>query len=158
MRRRPQQGVALVITLLLLGLLALLGTSAMQSATLDLAMSGNEHFRTRALQGAEAGIETALRELRDTPPGAAPAPRAAQPMPGSPGDGWSSTVRYIADDPPTAAASRGSRSGQHYTITSTGTAPRDARVALEAGVLVVRDAAGAVLAIERRYWKRSDVD
>lgn len=158
MKLRPQQGVALVITLLLLGLLALLGTSAMQSATLDLAMSGNEHFRTRALQGAEAGIETALRELRDTSPGEAPAARTAQPMAGAPGDEWSSTVRYITDDPPTALASHGSRSGQHYTITSTGTAPRAARVTLEAGVLVLRDAAGAVLGIERRYWKRSDVE
>jgi Tfp pilus assembly protein PilX len=158
--RRPDaaRGAALLMTLLLLGILALLGTSAMQSAALDLAMSGNEQFRSRALQAAEAGIETALVQLRATAPGAVPAALNAQPMPGLPGDSWSSAVRYVVDDPDTAAASNGTRSGQHYTIASSGSAPRGAAVALEAGVLVVRDAGGAVLAVERRYWKRRDVD
>jgi hypothetical protein len=160
MHRPPEaaRGAALLVTLLLLGILALLSVSALQSAALDLAMSGNEQFRSRALQAAEAGIETARVQLRATAPGAVPAPLAAQPMPGQPGDGWSSSVRYVADDPGVAAASGGSRSGQHYTIASRGTAPRDAAVALEAGVLVLRDATGAVLGVERVYWKRHDVD
>ena len=157
-RRDAARGAALLVTLLLLGILALLSVSALQSAAVDLAMSGNEQFRSRALQAAEAGIETAVLQLRTTAPGAAPAALAAEPMPGLPADSWSSTVRYVADDAETAAASAGSRSGQHYTIASTGVAPRDATVALEAGVLVLRDATGTVLAVERRYWKRRDVD
>jgi hypothetical protein len=152
------RGAALLVTLLLLGILALLSVSAMRSAALDLAMSGNEQFRSRALQAAEAGIETARVQLRSTAPGAMPAPLTAQPMPGLPADSWSSAVRYVDEDPETAAASAGSRSGQHYTIASTGLAPRGATVALEAGVLVVRDATGAVLAVEACYWKRRDVD
>ena len=156
--RDATRGAALLVTLLLLGILALLSVSALQSAAVDLAMSGNEQFRSRALQAAEAGIETAVLQLRATAPGAVPAALAAEPMPGLPADGWSSTVRYVAEDAETAAASAGSRRGQHYTIASTGVAPRDATVALEAGVLVLRDATGAVLAVERRYWKRRDVD
>ena len=160
MRRASEveRGAALLVTLLLLGILALLSVSALQSVALDLAMSGNEQFRSRALQAAEAGIETAILQLRATAPAGVPAALGAQPMPGLPVDGWSSTVRYVGDDPEIAAASAGSRSGQQYAIASTGLAPRGASVALEAGVLVARDASGAVLAVERRYWKRRDVD
>ena len=153
-----QRGAALLVTLLLLGILALLSASALQSAALDLTMSGNEQFRSRALQAAEAGIESAIVQLRATPPGGVPATISAQPMPGLPADGRSSTVRYIGDDPQIAAASGGSRSAQQYTVASTGMAPRGATVTLEAGLLVVRDATGTVLAVERRYWRRRDVD
>ena len=160
MRQRPEsaRGAALLVTLLLLGILALLSVSALQSAAIDLAMSGNEQFRGRALQAAEAGIENAVALLRATPLGAVPAPLGAQAMPALAPDSWSSSVRLIGDDAETASVSGGARTGQHYTITSTGRAPRGASVALEAGVLVVRDAGGATLAIERRFWKRLDVE
>ena len=53
MRRRDRtRGATLLVTLLLLGILALLGVSALRSAALDLAMSGNEQYRARALQAA----------------------------------------------------------------------------------------------------------
>ena len=70
MRRRSRcRGATLLVTLLLLGILALLGVSALRSAALDLAMSGNEQYRARALQAAEAGIVAASVALRTTPAG-----------------------------------------------------------------------------------------
>lgn len=156
--RERAHGATLVVALLLLGILALLGVSALHSAAVDLAMSGNEQFRSRALQAAEAGAELASVALRTTPPGAAPAALVAQAVPGMPGDAFGSTVRFIGDDPATAAASGGARTGQHYTIASSGRSLRGASVMLETGVLVVRDAGGTALAVERRYWKRRDVE
>ena len=159
MRRRSRcRGATLLVTLLLLGILALLGVSALRSAALDLAMSGNEQYRARALQAAEAGIVAASVALRSTPPGAAPAALASQPLAGMRGDDWSYTVLYVGDDPATLAASGGALSGQHYTIESIGRSWRGAAVQLAAGVRVVRDAGGTTRAIEPEYWQRRDVE
>lgn len=157
-RRNRARGATLLVTLLLLGILALLGVSALRSAAVDLAMSGNEHYRARALQAAEAGLAAGSVALRATGAGAVPPPRLAQPMAAMAGDEWSSTVRFVGDDPATAAASGGARTGQHYTLEADGRSLRGARVALAAGVRVVRDAAGATLAIEPVYWQRRDVE
>lgn len=156
--RSRTRGATLLVTLLLLGILALLGLSALRSAALDLAMSGNEQYRARALQAAEAGLAAGSVALRSTTAGAAPPPLTAQPMPGMDGDSWDCTVRFIADDPATAAASGGTRTGQHYTLEAAGHSLRGASVALAAGVRVVRDAAGTTLAIEPVYWQRRDVE
>lgn len=154
------RGATLLVTLLLLGILALLGVSALRSAALDLAMSGNEQYRARALQAAEAAVAAATAALRTTPAGAAPPPLAAQPMPGMDGDEWGYSVRFIADDPATLAASGGTLSGQHYTIEADGRSLRGAAVALAVGVRVVRTAAGASVAVgvEPVYWQRRDVE
>ncbi|MCC7463435.1 MAG: hypothetical protein IT480_13360 [Gammaproteobacteria bacterium] len=156
-RRSRCRGATLLLALLLLGILALLGVSALRSAALDLAMSGNEHYRVRALQAAEAGLAAARVALRATPAGAAPAALISQSMPGMRGDDWSCSARFIGDDPATLAASGGARTGQHYTLESRGGSLRGAAVRLAAGVLVVRDAAGVTLAVEPRYWQRLDV-
>jgi type IV pilus assembly protein PilX len=158
--QRPEsaRGATLVVALLLLGIMALLGVSALRSAAIDLAMSGNEQFRSRALQAAEAGVELASVALRAAPPGAAPAPLAAQAMPGTPGDSFDHAVRFVGDDPATVAASGGARTGQHYTIAASGRSLRGASVSIETGVVVIRDAGGVTLGIERRYWKRRDVE
>ena len=158
--RRPSRcrGATLLVTLLLLGILALLGVSALRSAALDLAMSGNEQYRARALQAAEAGIVAASVALRTTPAGTVPPALASQPLPGMSGDVWSYAVHDIGDDPATLAASGGTRTGQHYTIESAGRSWRGAAVQLAAGVRVVRAAGGATLAVEPWYWQRRDVE
>ena len=56
-----QRGVALIVALILLVALSLLAISSMNTATLDLIMSGNEQYRTRALANAEAGLTNALK-------------------------------------------------------------------------------------------------
>ncbi|MFO1400806.1 MAG: PilX N-terminal domain-containing pilus assembly protein [Steroidobacteraceae bacterium] len=155
---RDARGATLLVTLLLLGILALLGVSALRSAALDLVASGNEQYRARALQAAEAGLAAGIVALRSTPAGAVPAPLLAQPMPGMGGDAWDCTLLFAGDDPATFAASGGLRTGQHYSLESTGRSLRGASVALAAGVRVVRDAAGATLAIEPVYWRRHDVE
>lgn len=152
------RGATLLVTLLLLGILALLGVSALRSAALDLAMSGSEQYRARALQAAEAAVAAASVALRATPPGAVPPPQTAQPLPGMDGDAWSYTVSFIADDPATLAASGGARTAQHYTIVADGRSLRGAAVALAAGVRVVRTSAGATLAVEPVFWQRRDVE
>src|SRR5258708_27097527 len=58
--RRQQRGAALVIGLILLLLLTLLAVSAMNSASLEFVMAGNEQYRANAFSAAEAGIERAL--------------------------------------------------------------------------------------------------
>lgn len=61
--RYPQgeRGAALIVGLVLLMVLTVLAISAMRSATLDLAMSGNAQFREHAFQLAESGIGATLR-------------------------------------------------------------------------------------------------
>lgn len=58
--RKSQQGATLVIALIILVLLALLGTSAYQTSTTDLKASGNMQARTEALNAAQEAIETVI--------------------------------------------------------------------------------------------------
>ncbi len=56
-----QQGAALVIALILLLVLTVLAVSGMNSASVELLMSGNEQYRQTAFRAAETGIEQAMR-------------------------------------------------------------------------------------------------
>jgi len=56
---RKQSGAALVVGLILLTVLSIMAISSMSTASLDLIMSGNEQYHTRAFTAAEAGIENA---------------------------------------------------------------------------------------------------
>lgn len=55
-----QSGAALVVALILLVALSLMAISSMNTASLDLIMAGNEQYRSRSFNAAEAGIERAL--------------------------------------------------------------------------------------------------
>ena len=55
-----QRGAALVVGLILLLVLTLLAISGMTTASLELLMAGNEQYRERAFQAADAGVEQAL--------------------------------------------------------------------------------------------------
>lgn len=57
---RTQSGAALVVGLILLVAISLMAIASMNTATLDLVMAGNEQYRSRAFQAAEAAIEVAL--------------------------------------------------------------------------------------------------
>ncbi|HEY5740483.1 MAG TPA: PilX N-terminal domain-containing pilus assembly protein [Gammaproteobacteria bacterium] len=56
---RPQQGVALVVSLIILVSLTLLGLSSMRRTTVDLAMAANEREIGLMFQSAEMGLITA---------------------------------------------------------------------------------------------------
>lgn len=57
---RRQRGAALVVGLLLLLVITLLAVAGMNSASVEFIMAGNEQYRSRAFQAAEAGIEQSL--------------------------------------------------------------------------------------------------
>lgn len=59
-RPRRQSGAVLAIGLVLLLVLTVLATAAMQAATVELQMAGNEQSLQRAFRAAEAGIEQAI--------------------------------------------------------------------------------------------------
>jgi type IV pilus assembly protein PilX len=58
-RRQEQQGVALVVSLIILISLTMLGITAIQRTTVDLAMAGNQREVGLMFQAAEVGLITA---------------------------------------------------------------------------------------------------
>jgi Tfp pilus assembly protein PilX len=148
----------LLICLALLGLLAGLAASALQSTALELAMTGSEQYRARAFLAADAALAQAIVALRAAPAGTLPASLAASPLPGMNGDAYQYEIRLIGDDAPLAVASGGLQRGTHYTVSAEGDSLRGARVTVEAGMLLIHDPAGALLDSRTLYWRRSDVD
>jgi type IV pilus assembly protein PilX len=63
-RFNRQRGAALIVGLMMLVVVTLLAVTAVSTSNTELIMAGNEQFRERAFQAAEAGIETAYRKLR----------------------------------------------------------------------------------------------
>jgi type IV pilus assembly protein PilX len=61
---RHQRGAALVVGLMMLVIVTLLAVTAMGTATTELVMAGNEQFRERSFQAAEAGLEMAILKSR----------------------------------------------------------------------------------------------
>ena len=61
---RPQQGVALVVSLIILVSLTLLGLSSMRRTTVDLAMAANEREIGLMFQSAEMGLISAENYIR----------------------------------------------------------------------------------------------
>ncbi len=57
--RNKQQGVALVISLIILVSLTMLGLTSIQRTTTDLAMAGNQREIGLMFQAAEAGLSAA---------------------------------------------------------------------------------------------------
>ena len=72
-----QRGAALVVGMIMLAILTLLAITAMNTSSTELVMAGNEQFRERAFQMAEAGIEQAVRKLAS---GEAGRHRSARPL------------------------------------------------------------------------------
>lgn len=153
-----QSGVALFAALILLGLLSSLAVVALQSSALELSMSAAEQFRARAFEAAEAGQSLATQALQDSPAGTVPADTPTTPMPGMSGDSLQYSLRLIGADPLIAWRSGGALSGAHYTISSRGESLRGARVDIESGLLLIRDAAGNLLDARTTWWRRSDLD
>ncbi len=64
---RTQKGVALFISLVLLLILTIIGVSSVQTTTLELRMSRNEHDRLLAFQSAESALRDAEVALEAVP-------------------------------------------------------------------------------------------
>lgn len=134
---RHPRGAVLAVVLLLLVVLALLGTSAMLMATLELRMAANYQHQARAFEAAEYGIEAAMRapDLATTytpaSPKIVPASGAAPQVPGSPTDAYS--YRLYLDSSagtgsvPDAAAVGPGVAALHFIVEAIGTSSRGAR-------------------------------
>ena len=63
-RNSRQRGAALIVGLMMLVVVTLLAVTAVSTSSTELVMAGNEQFRERAFQAAEAGVENAIRKAR----------------------------------------------------------------------------------------------
>ena len=125
---RHQSGVALVVALVLLTAVTVIATSAMSTATLQIAMAGNVTAYDLAFQAAASGIDLAIArgEFSVESPGALPPTRL--------GDGGAATeaaIVFVESTPvPDAAFSLGEGFAGlrafHFEITAVGTGPRNA--------------------------------
>ncbi len=128
--RERQSGAALVIGLILLLVLTLLAVSGMNTATLELQMTGNQQFSQNAFQAAESGIGRVLEQgSYDTQDPETIAPTS---VPGST-DVFTTTTSTNCENgttpPPGGGFSLGYGVGIfaiHFDIVSTGTSARGA--------------------------------
>jgi type IV pilus assembly protein PilX len=127
-RRRTQQGAALIVGLVLLMVLTVLGVSGMNMAALELTMAGNMQSQQAAFQAAETGIDIPIGRGLFTTAGVSTL--APTPL----GDGSysaQSQTTCVATTPvPDIAFSMGTATGTaqafHFDIVSVGTGPRGA--------------------------------
>lgn len=137
---RPQRGIALAVTLVLLSALGALALAAAAAAAAALALSGHQQFAQIAFQAAEAGIaESLLRAAAARAPGSI-SPRAF------PESSQLATLEATTAAVPQAGAlptgfsigeNAGSFTARHYFIVSDGRSGRNARVRLEQGFYLV---------------------
>lgn len=147
-----------MIALVLLGALLLLAVSGAQSSAEELAMAGNERWRLQALAMAERGLALAEAALATTPMDGTPAPVTGGHDDSWPADTYDYRLRDLGADARLLETSGGARRGRLYAIVAVGHSGRGAAVGLESGVRVVRSASGALLALERDYWFRQDIE
>lgn len=134
--RHSERGTVLVIVLLLLAVLAILGSAAMTMATLELGMAANFQHQQRAFEAAEFGIQQALRApdrstaYTQTHPKQVPASGPAPSMPGSTTDRYEYRLYHDSsaghDAVPDAAAVGAGVAALHFIVESTGHSSRGA--------------------------------
>lgn len=124
---RRQRGVALAITLLLLVVLTLLGTTGLVEAVLELRMADNAQYQQRAFEAAEFGIEQAMHSPGLTTsfsyasPKVVPDTGAAPGVPGSSPDSYSYRLYYD-----TSMGAADGLQAYHFVVEATGTSARGA--------------------------------
>lgn len=65
---KNEEGIVLVVTLLILLVLTLIGISAVSTTTFEASISGNERVGTVAFYASEAGVQEGVSKLPDTSP------------------------------------------------------------------------------------------
>ena len=102
--RRPQQGVVLVISLIMLVIVSMLAVSTIQTTTQEERMAGNARDRNRALQAAEAAVQYCLTQVNA---GSLPVTALAPVTSGTPqwevATNWTDNTKSAAVTIPTAA-------------------------------------------------------
>lgn len=128
-----QRGVVLAITLILIMVLTLLGTSGLVASVLELRMAANTQYQARAFAAAEFAVEQAIRtqglstSISYASPLVVPAAGAAPIVPGSSPDTYSYRVYFDTTTAPLSGgeAAQGLRA-YHFVVEATGTSSRGA--------------------------------
>lgn len=149
--REATRGAALVIALILLVILALLGTTGMNTAVAELVMAGNEQFHQNASDAAAAGIEAAVARLSATVPlsGSVIADAATGATGTSATSQYAATIRYAGEESNIPRSSAGKFAGLHIEIESTGRSARNAIDVQTQGVLLVSPVNGVSTFVRR---------
>src|SRR5688572_21445542 len=119
---RTQRGAALVMGLLMLVVVTLLAISAVNTASSELIMAGNEQNRQRAFQAADAGIEPAVRTVRKRGTSPTVAWTNDVAMPTSPNDQYDYSQQFSGEGP-FNNSSDGKVIGLRYGVVSRGESP-----------------------------------
>jgi type IV pilus assembly protein PilX len=136
---RRQRGAALVVGLVLLVILTLLAVSGMNTASVELVMTGNEQYRQQAFQAGATGIERALTKLATVPQTSTPQTLEDQVIAGT-SDKYTISSQYLGDDLDLPGFSSGKFVGFHYEVTSKGTSGRGAQSQQLQGAFVIQNA------------------
>jgi len=138
-RKSQQRGAALVIGLLLLVVVTLLAVTAMNTAGVELVMAGNEQYRERAFQAADAGVEAAMATIDSVPQDTTGVTASNVAITGLPTDKY--TVRSLFKGYESNVANAGEDFvAVHYSITSTGQSLRNSSAVVEQGAYVLTTA------------------
>lgn len=143
-RLARQRGVALVVALVLLVILTLLAFAGANTASVELAMAGNEQFRRNAALAAAAGIEQSIARLAEAPTvaGSPPVRHENEVVPGS-ADRFTSETRYVGEESTLPQFSQDEFVGLHYVIESSSVSARGATDRQRQGLYVVAASGGA---------------
>lgn len=137
-----QKGAALVVGLMLLVIVTVLAVSAVNTASTELIMAGNEQFRERAFQAAEVGVERGLRSLATVPQTGVAVVASETAVTALPQDAYALSSIYLGEDNDIPGFSAGKFVGLHYRIDSTGTSLRNAQSVHEQGAYVLASGGG----------------
>jgi type IV pilus assembly protein PilX len=136
---RKQRGAALVIGLLLLLVVTLLAVTAVGTANTELVMAGNEQYRERAFQAADAGVESAVATIDSVPQNGTGVTAANVAITGLPLDKYTVTTLFKGYESNVANAGE-DFVAVHYAITSTGQSLRNSTAVVEQGAYVLTTA------------------
>lgn len=143
--RNKQRGAALVVGLILLVVITLLAVVGMNIANTELASATSEQLRMRAFNAAETGLEQRLQTLGvDATTSATPVVADAVAVENSPvnankdaTDTYQVTTTYWGEGSMLSRYTAGTFAGFHYSIQSTGDAPRGAVAVHTVGAFIV---------------------
>ena len=143
MSARRQDGVTLVVGLILLSLVTLLGLAGAGVAHVEQQLAQNEQFRENAATAASAGIEIAISRIVTSPSPAAVAVSFEEPMPGGGDDRLEVRVRFAGLELALPQSPGEHLVGAHFDIESTGYSTRRAVDRQRATVMLVVPSAAA---------------
>jgi type IV pilus assembly protein PilX len=144
--REHSQGVALIVTLVLLLLVTLLATTGMTLSIAELVTAGNEQFHRQAVDAASAGVEAVLAQLAASPLDASTSISTVDTT--ASGD-YVASARYVGESRAVPGFSADKFSARHFEIESTGGAARNASDDQFQGVMVVTSMDGVASFVKR---------